>query len=98
MVRELRHAATEEGILLTTNHVCGMFGLFFTSAESVANFSEVTACNLERFKQFFHGMLEEGVYLAPSPYEAGFISKAHGDEEIEKTVTAARNVFKRLTV
>ena len=75
-----------------TNHVCGMFGLFF-SARPVHSFAEVMACDMERFKRFFHAMLDEGVYLAPSAFEAGFVSAAHGDADIDATVAAARRVF-----
>ena len=84
--------------LLTTNNVCGMFGLFFTEAASVENFAQVSACDGERFNTFFHGMLEEGIYLAPSSFEAGFVSSAHGEREIDKTLSAARNVFRSMAV
>lgn len=89
-------AAHAAGIPLVTNHVCGMFGLFFTGQPAVRSFAEVMACDVERFKRFFHGMLEEGVYLAPSAFEAGFVSAAHGDAEIDLTLTAARKIFGRL--
>jgi glutamate-1-semialdehyde 2,1-aminomutase len=74
--------------------VGGMFGLFFTTADSVNNFDQVSACDVERFKKFFHGMLERGVYLAPSAFEAGFVSWAHSQEDIEATLSAAEEVFK----
>ena len=70
--------------------------MFFTEAEQVTNFAEVSQCNVERFKKFYHGMLEQGVYLAPSAYEAGFVSSAHTNEDIEKTLDAAEAVFKTL--
>jgi glutamate-1-semialdehyde 2,1-aminomutase len=73
-----------------------MFGLFFTEAERVENFADATACNLDRFKLFFHGMLERGVYLAPSAYEAGFVSAAHSDADIDATIAAAAEVFDTL--
>jgi len=92
----LKERAAATGIGLTTNEVGGMFGVFFTEAEQVSNFAEVSQCNVERFKHFYHGMLEQGVYLAPSAYEAGFVSSAHTDADIEKTLDAAETVFKML--
>ncbi len=92
----LADRAADSGIALRTNHVGGMFGLFFTEANQVTNFSQVMACDQERFKRFFHGMLEEGVYLAPSPFEAGFVSAAHDDDALTATLSAAERVFKRL--
>src|SRR5262249_50282925 len=74
LVAGLRHAATEARVPFATNHVCGMFGLFFTDRDRVASFRDATACDVERFKRFFHGMLDEGIYLAPSAFEAGFVS------------------------
>ncbi|HRE55295.1 MAG TPA: glutamate-1-semialdehyde 2,1-aminomutase [Candidatus Competibacter sp.] len=88
-------AAREAGIPLTANAVGGMFGLFFSS-ETVASYAQAVACDVERFKSFFHGMLAEGVYLAPSAFEAGFVSSAHAEADIEATVEAARRVFARL--
>jgi glutamate-1-semialdehyde 2,1-aminomutase len=73
-----------------------MFGLFFTGAEHVNSYAGATACDVERFKRFFHGMIAEGVYLAPSAFEAGFVSAAHTDADIDATVAAAARVFKRL--
>ena len=96
LVHGLRDAARAAGVPLATNHVCGMFGLFFTDAVQVNSYAEATACDVERFKRFFHGMLDEGVYLAPSAFEAGFVSAAHGDAEIDATVAAAARVFGRL--
>ena len=89
-------AAKEAGIDLSTNYVGGMFGFFFTDKETVTSFAEATACDIERFKKFFHLMLEQGVYLAPSAYETGFVSTAHTDEDIEKTIAAAKVCFKQL--
>ena len=88
-------AAREAGIPLTANHVGGMFGIFFTS-ETVTTYAQAVACDVERFKAFFHGMLAEGVYLAPSAFEAGFMSSAHSEEDIEATLAAARKVFARI--
>ena len=92
----LLHAARTAGVPFSTNHVCGMFGLFFTDKTPVRYFREVMACDVERFKRFFHAMLEEGVYLAPSAFEAGFVSSAHLDAEIDATVAAARKAFARI--
>ncbi|WP_372591784.1 glutamate-1-semialdehyde 2,1-aminomutase [Guyparkeria sp.] len=92
----LSAAAKAHGIPMITQNVGGMFGLFFTDKDRVANFNDATACNKEAFKTFFHGMLEEGVYFAPSSFEAGFVSMAHGEEEIDATVAAAERVFARM--
>jgi glutamate-1-semialdehyde 2,1-aminomutase len=96
LVEGLRDAAARAGLAFTTNHVCGMFGVFFTDAPSVASYAQATACDIERFRRFFHGMLDEGIYLAPSAFEAGFVSAAHTDELIDATVAAAARVFARI--
>ncbi len=90
----LRDAAKNAGVPFTTVHVGSMFGLFFTERRAIRSYAEVTACNLEAFRRFFHAMLERGVYLAPSAYEAGFVSAAHGEPEVERTLAAAREAFK----
>jgi len=92
----LLKAAKAENIPLVVNNVGGMFGLFFTDAETVTCYKDVVACDVERFKRFFHLMLEEGVYLAPSAFEAGFMSVAHSKEDIQRTIDAARRVFAKL--
>jgi glutamate-1-semialdehyde 2,1-aminomutase len=91
----LNAAARDARVPFVTNHVCGMFGLFF-SARPVRSFADVMACDVERFKRFFHAMLEAGIYLAPSAFEAGFISAAHSDADIAATIAAARGAFARL--
>jgi glutamate-1-semialdehyde 2,1-aminomutase len=96
LVRRLADAARSAGVALATNHVCGMFGFFFTQEPSVDRYSKVMACDAERFKRFFHGMLNEGVYFAPSAYEAGFLSAAHTPADIDATVAAASRVFAAL--
>ncbi len=96
LVDGLRSAARRSGVPVATNHVCGMFGLFFTDAAQVTSYAEATRCDVERFKRFFHGMLDEGVYLAPSAFEAGFVSAAHTDREIDATIAAAERVFARI--
>jgi glutamate-1-semialdehyde 2,1-aminomutase len=81
---------------MAANLVGGMFGLFFSQEQSVLQFKQVTASDTERFKQFFHDMLDAGVYLAPSAFEAGFVSSAHSDADIEKTIDIAARVLSEL--
>lgn len=92
----LQERADAAGIAFTTNQVGGMFGCFFTSEEQVSSFTQVMACDAERFKHYFHTMLDNGVYLAPSAFEAGFVSSAHGDTEIQLTLDAAEKAFAAL--
>jgi len=92
----MRGAAARHGIPFAAGHVGGMFGFFFTEAEKVTSFDAVMACDTERFGRFFHEMLERGVWLAPSAFEAGFISAAHTDEDIVATVAAADASFAAL--
>ena len=89
----LEAAARDAGVAVTTNRVGGMFGLFFSS-EKVETYAQATACDIKAFNVFFHAMLERGVFLAPSAYEAGFLSSAHDDAVIEATLVAAREAFK----
>ncbi len=96
LTHELRAQADEAGIGLACNQVGGMFGLFFTDDAQVSNFAGVTACDSTRFKRFFHGMLNKGIYFAPSPYEAAFVSSAHGETELNATLEAARHVFSQI--
>ncbi|SFV67783.1 Glutamate-1-semialdehyde aminotransferase [hydrothermal vent metagenome] len=88
--------AQENNIPMTSNVVGGMFGLFFTDNKTVTNFEQTSKCDVERFNKFFHLMLDEGVYLAPSAYEAGFVSQAHTNEDIEKTIEIANKVLQQL--
>ncbi len=81
--------ADRRNIPMAINYVGGMFGFFFTEEQNITRFEQVTKCDTERFKAFYHGMLNEGVYLAPSAFEAGFLSMAHDDETLEKTLAAA---------
>ena len=81
---------------MTSNYVGGMFGLFFISEDRVTNFSQASDCNIELFKKFFNAMLKKGIYLAPSAYEAGFLSTAHTDDDINTTIEAASAVFSSL--
>jgi glutamate-1-semialdehyde 2,1-aminomutase len=89
----LLEAAKKNNIPLTANYVSGMFGLFFSEEEKITSFTQVTACNQDHFNKFFHSMLDQGVYLAPSSYEAGFISAAHTEEDIQKTIEIANKAF-----
>ena len=89
-------AADKHGIPMSINYVGGMFGFFFTDEPQVTLFEQVTKCNMEHFRAFYHGMLDEGVYLAPSAYEAGFLSMAHGEEELQATLAAADRVLARI--
>jgi len=93
----LKAAAERNGISLSINYVGAMFGFFFTdSQEPITTFEQATACDADKFKHFFHLMLEEGIYLAPSAYETGFLSTAHTDKEIEQTLVAADKCFAQL--
>jgi len=82
------------GVPFTTTHVGGMFGLFFTAEKQIVNFEQSGAVDVDMFKLFFHTMLDNGVYLAPSAYETGFVSSAHTDEHISATVNAAKEAFR----
>jgi len=92
----LKRAAQSHAIPLTAAHAGGMFGLFFTEESSVSSFAKVMACNGEHFKAFFHHMLESHIYLAPSAFEAGFISAAHTQTEIDQTIAAADKAFAKM--
>jgi len=95
-VTELLARAKAADIAMRGVSVGGMFGLFFTTADAVNNFDQVSGCDVARFKKFFHGMLEKGIYLAPSAFEAGFVSSAHRQEDIDATLNAAEAVFGNL--
>jgi len=85
--------AKAKNIPMTSNSVGGMFGLFFSSEKNVSNFSQASSCNIELFKKFYNAMLKQGIYLAPSAYEAGFLSNAHTDADLDKTINAASTAF-----
>ena len=93
----LKARAASHGISLATVSRGGMFGFFFSDADPVTNFDAVMACDAERFNQFFRAMLAKGIYLAPSPFESGFVSAAHDDRDIETTLQAADEAFAELT-
>ena len=92
----LAERARAAGVPLRTHQVGGLFGLFFTAETEIHNYAQVMRCDLARFKAFFHGMLEQGVYLAPSAFECGFVSSAHGDADVDATLAAAEHVLARL--
>ncbi|WP_443091455.1 glutamate-1-semialdehyde 2,1-aminomutase [Basfia succiniciproducens] len=92
----LKALADKHHVPFTVNYVGGMFGLFFTDKAQVTCYQDVMACDTEKFKVFFHKMLDEGVYLAPSAFEAGFMSLAHTDADIDRTLTAADKAFAAL--
>lgn len=94
----LQAAADKAGVPFTTNQVGGMFGLFFTEQRTVTSYQQATLCNIDAFKRFFHLMLAEGVYLAPSAYEAGFLSLAHSEQDLATTIAAAERAFNQLRV
>jgi len=89
----LKAAAAAAGIPLAVTSLGGMFGVVFTDDGPVQGFAQVAAADVSRFRQFFHGMLQQGVYFAPSAFEAGFVSAAHAEQEIAQTLEAAANVF-----
>lgn len=93
----LKALAEKHHIPFVVNYVGGMFGIFFTEQKEVTSYAEVMKCDTEKFKVFFHKMLDLGVYLAPSAFEAGFMSLAHTDEDIAKTLEAADIAFAALT-
>ncbi|NNE37890.1 MAG: aspartate aminotransferase family protein, partial [Gammaproteobacteria bacterium] len=96
LVSGLKDVASKCDIPFSTNTLGGMFGLFFSDQENITGFEQVMACNIDHFRKFFHGMLKEGIYLAPSAFEAGFVSSSHSEDDIQKTIDSADKIFKRL--
>lgn len=96
LMRGLQERADAANVPFTTNMAGGMFGCFFSAESQVSHFSQVMQCNIQHFQSYFHTMLNNGIYLAPSAYEAGFISAAHGDKEIQATLDAAEKAFKSI--
>jgi glutamate-1-semialdehyde 2,1-aminomutase len=96
LVAGLAASAASADIDLATNHVCGMFGFFFTAEKKVDSFAKVMTSDIERFRRFFHAMINEGIYWAPSAFEAGFLSAAHSAADIDITIAAASRVFANL--
>ena len=93
----LQQKADQLNLPFTTNQVGGMFGLFFSEEKNISRFSQVENCNMARFKAFYHHMLNQGVYLAPSAYETGFVSAAHGEPEIKQTAEKAGIAFEKIS-
>jgi glutamate-1-semialdehyde 2,1-aminomutase len=96
LVGGLQRAAAQADIPFATNQVPGMFGFFFNAARRVDTYAKVMASDVDRFRRFFHGMLDDGIYLAPSAFEAGFVSSAHTAADIDATLAAATKVFATL--
>jgi glutamate-1-semialdehyde 2,1-aminomutase len=96
LTQGISEVANDLNIPFTTNHVGGMFGFFFSNDSKIDSFEKVMNCNQELFNKFFHGMLEEGIYFAPSSFEAGFVSSSHSNENIESTIDAAKKVLSKL--
>ncbi|GAA0658038.1 glutamate-1-semialdehyde 2,1-aminomutase [Rheinheimera tangshanensis] len=96
LIEGLAAVAKEVGIPLATTQVGGMFGVFFSKEAQITNYQQATQCDIAAFKRFFHLMLEQGVYLAPSAYEAGFLSIAHSDDDLAYTIAAAKKAFLQL--
>jgi glutamate-1-semialdehyde 2,1-aminomutase len=96
LIEGLAAVAKEVGIPLATTQVGGMFGVFFSNEAQITNYQQATQCDITAFKRFFHLMLDQGVYLAPSAYEAGFLSIAHSDEDLAYTIAAAKQAFIQL--
>ncbi len=92
----MKALADKHGIPLTVNYAGSMFGIFFTDKDKVTNYQQAINCNTAQFNQFYHGMLDKGVYLAPASYEAGFVSKMHDENVIEQTLEIADQVFAEL--
>lgn len=93
LLEGLRARAEHAGIPFQTHQVGAMFGCFFNDSDSITCLDDVSRSDLERFQHYFHAMLDQGIYLAPSAFEAGFVSSAHGDEEVQKTLDAAEQTF-----
>ena len=97
LVAGFEQCAANSGIALRTHSVGGMFGLFFSQEEKITRFEQVMQCDQAMFRAFFHAMLVQGVYLAPSAFEAGFVSAAHSETDLDKTLLIADIVFKQLS-
>src|SRR5262249_15864167 len=95
LVTQLMQAARSSATRFCAQAVGGMFGLYF-STEPPSSYAQVMACDRDAFNRFFHAMLEEGIYLAPSAFEAGFVSSAHSARDIETTAAAARSAFQAM--
>ena len=97
LTQGIKEVAEKLSIPLTTQSVGAMFGLFFTEQTEITSFTQTMQCDSKRFNQFFHAMLQQGVYLAPSSFEAGFVSSKHTENEIEQTITAAKTALSEIS-
>ncbi|MEQ8690865.1 MAG: aspartate aminotransferase family protein, partial [Pseudomonadales bacterium] len=95
LINGLVERARGAGLRVCSNHVCGMFSLFF-DIDQAHSFDDVANSNVDLFNRFFHGMLDQGIYLAPSAFEAGFVSTTHSAEIVQETLDAAERVFSQL--
>ncbi len=93
LLQGIKAIAVEIGIALQVQQAGGMFGIYFTDSVDLSSYEAMTRCDIAAFREFFHGMLKRGVYLAPSAFEAGFISSSHSAADIEATLTAARETL-----
>ena len=96
LVSGILSRAKEQGVAMTSNQVGGMFGLFFSDEQKIESFAQVSACDVDAFNLFFHSMLDSGINLAPSAYEAGFLSSAHTEQDINDTLDAVTKAFSSL--
>lgn len=96
LMQGLEKTAQQHGISFSTHAIGGMFGFFFSDEKKLTRYDQVMSCNIEQFNQFFHRMLKEGIYLAPSAFESGFVSLAHNEDTLEQTLNAADKVFQLL--
>jgi glutamate-1-semialdehyde 2,1-aminomutase len=96
LVEGILESARTHNIPMVANRVGAMFGLFFTDQDSVKGFADVSRCDVDRFKKFFHAMLQQGIYLAPSAFETGFVSSAHSETQIQQTIDSATKVLAKL--
>jgi len=93
LVAGLKQAAEAANVAMCFSQIGGMFGYFFSDQKIISHFEQVTACNMDQFRKFYHGMLSEGIYLAPSAYETGFMSIAHSQQQLDQTINAAAKVL-----
>lgn len=96
LMNGIQAVADKHNVPFLTDYEGGMFGFYFTDKTAITSFEDINSCDMDRFKEFFHYMLDSGIYLACSMYEAGFMSIAHSDEDIEKTIAVAEGFFKQL--
>jgi len=93
LLNGLKAIADDVGIPLQVQQAGGMFGIYFTDSKDLSSYEAMTNCDVAAFREFFHGMLKRGVYLAPSAFEAGFISSSHTQADLEETLAAAQETL-----